>query len=157
MESNFFLFFHFNYRLIELSIEERNAMIPRAYDPSFKGALLRSLTATLYVNQLNYNNSNIFHVCKEKFMTIPVVIYARKDYYLIDEINEKILILQAAGLTEYWNTQTVDKKFFKVIATSSPITINMTHLFSCFIVWLFGLSFASIAFITELSIVSISK
>lgn len=34
---------------------------------------------------------------------IPIVIYARKDFYLLAAINEKIDILKAAGLITFWS------------------------------------------------------
>jgi hypothetical protein len=62
----------------------------------------------IYFNQFETKeNQNV--ACKEKVMTIPVVIYARKDFYLHESINEKIKRLITAGLIEYWNIKDINK------------------------------------------------
>lgn len=96
--TNFFSFVRF----IALTISERKKFIEDARESTFKGAILRSLNSILYSNQLNYANQKmITFICKEHFMSIPVVIFTRKNFYLLESINEKISIFQAAGLIEF--------------------------------------------------------
>jgi hypothetical protein len=143
--------------------------MPQVFDPSFTGktitqikpscsfltsalgAFLRSLSGVQYMNQLNHNNtSEIFTICRENFMTIPVVIYARKDFFLIDKVNEKIQLVQAAGLIDYWHSQAIDKKNLKADDSSGqPIKLSLRHLLGSFAIWMFGLIIALIMFMAE--------
>lgn len=125
-------------------------------DATFKGAYIRSLTMTLYNNQISDKNSR-FKICKEALMTTPVVIYTRKDFYLLDSFNEKIEIFKAAGLIDYWNFKNIDKKHLNYEETTNRKVLNLHHLFGCFQVLISGLIFSLIAFILELNILVIVK
>jgi hypothetical protein len=43
-------------------------------------------------------------------MLLPEVIYARKNYFLLDELNKHIENLKAAGLIELWHKQNFNIK-----------------------------------------------
>lgn len=82
-------------------------------------------------------------------MTIPVVMFARKNFYLVDAISEKILNFQAAGLIEYWHSQSVDKRFLKTKISKSPEKLTFNHLFGSFILMLAGLSIGFVILLIE--------
>ena len=82
-------------------------------DPGFKAAWPRSLDVILYDNQMS-SVENRLKVCKELLMTYPAVIYTKKNFYLLESINEKLNLLNAAGLIEFWHFQVVDLNFLKV-------------------------------------------
>lgn len=82
-------------------------------------------------------------------MTIPVVIFARKNFYLVDAISEKILMFQAAGLIEYWHSLSVDKTFLKTQISKKPETLTLNHLFGSFSLLLGGLSIAFVILLIE--------
>ncbi|KAG5674080.1 hypothetical protein PVAND_004067 [Polypedilum vanderplanki] len=141
-------------RLVGLTIAQRAKILPLVYNPSFKGAFLRSLTGIQYLNQYNYNKNKttakMFMICKEYFMTIPVVIYTKKDFYLVNKINEKIQLMQAAGLIDYWHSQSIDRKYEKIAASAAqPIKLSFNHLLSCFTILICGLIISLIIFIAE--------
>lgn len=117
-------------------------------DPTFKGAVLRSLTMSLYVNQIKPKNER-FQICKEVFLNIPVVIYSLKDFYLLDEMNEEIEKLRSTGLIEYWNYEYVDKKFLKIEEVKAPSKLNFDHLLGSFEVLLCGLLLSILVFSVE--------
>jgi hypothetical protein len=132
-----------------MDLETRNLLLNKSFDPTFKGVFLRSLTGVLYSNQKNYNTS-VFLICKEHFMTFPVVIYVRKGFYLLEQLNEKIEQLQTAGLIEYWHSQIFDQRYLNIKESDEPKPIKIEHLTGGFIILLIGLSIASFAFICEI-------
>lgn len=88
-------------------------------------------------------------MCKEIFMIIPVVIYVPKDFYLTEILNEKITILQAAGLIDYWHAMIIDRRFLKASKSKEPKGIKIEHLSGCFYIWISSCMFAFIVFIAE--------
>lgn len=83
-------------------------------------------------------------------MMFPVVMYVPKDFFLTAPINDKILLLQAAGLIEYWHTQIIDKRFLKEPVSKQPRGIKIEYLAGCFYLWAICLSGSILAFICEL-------
>lgn len=117
-------------------------------DPTFKGAVFRSLTMSLYVNQIRPKNER-FKICKEVFLNIPVVIYSLKDFYLLEEMNEEIENLKSIGLIEYWNYEYVDKKFLETEEIKAPIKLKFEHLLGSFEFFLCGLLLGFLVFSAE--------
>lgn len=95
---------------------------------------------------MNQKNDKIsrYEICKEFVTTIPVVIYTKKDFYLLNALDEKIRLLKAAGLIDFWNFQDVDKRFLNDPDPKTPKTLQLHHLFGCFQIliagWLVGLA-----------------
>lgn len=138
------------FRLIPLNIEKRQKFIVNLHDSSFKGVWLRSLTAFLYANQQSYfANEKIYTICKEQFISFPVVVFAKKNFYLIEAINKKISIFQAAGLIKYWHHQAIDKRFQKSRGLKVPTMITVSHVSGCFVLLFGGLLISCIVFISE--------
>lgn len=90
-------------------------------------------------------------------MTIPTVIYAIKDFYLINELNEQIERLKAAGLIDYWHKKSFDEKSFLVYTSKYPKVIAMYHLYGCFQVWLIGLLISILMSFLEVGMKSLSR
>ena len=86
-------------------------------DPDSNAAYEESLVKTYYWNQMNENKKL---VCKEYFMTRPEVIYTKKDFFLLDEINEKIHYFAASGLINHWSFQSINKIKLRVRETNQP-------------------------------------
>lgn len=137
-------------RLVPVTIEERNKINPKMQDSSFKGAILRSLTGILYNNQVNYNNKEkLFIACKENFMSIQVVMYTKKNFYLLSAINRKIAMFQSAGLIEFWHSQTFIKRYHNGQISKTPAVLTMSQLSGSFFLLLGGLMFAFVVFTFE--------
>lgn len=132
-----------------MTLEQRMLLYSRANDPKFNGVFFRSLTGVLYQNQKNFNGTR-FLVCKEKFMTIPVVIYVRKRFYLLQSLNEHIWQLDAGGLLDYWHSQIIDTRYLNIIESQEPTAIELHHLTGCFLLLMIGAVIAAIAFVCEL-------
>jgi hypothetical protein len=132
-----------------MTLEQRKKLYSRANDPSFKGAFFRSLTGVLYENQKNFNGTR-YLICKEKFLTIPVVIYVRKGFYLLHALNEHISRLEAGGLISYWHSQIIDERYLKIVESQEPSVIELHHLSGGFLLLLIGCLIATLAFICEI-------
>lgn len=138
-------------RLVSLEGKDRESAVEKVKDPSFKGAFSKTLTGALYLNQLSYNTT-LYKICREPYMTLPIVIYVRKDFFLLNEINDKILLFQAAGLIEHWHSKSVDSKFLNIVEPTVLKKLNLKHLYGTFQIWFGGCIVAGIAFVVELVI-----
>lgn len=147
--SNTFRFFIFSIhsRLIIFPLDDIDKHLQKIRsDPSSKSALGRSLTRILYANQIGPKESRN-QICKEIVVTIPVVIYARKDFYLLDAINDRIEIFKAAGLINFWQHRM--KKEEKSLNVRKPLKLD--HFIGCFLILFFGCCSSLFVFGIELS------
>lgn len=69
-------------------------------DASLKVVMGKSKDTVHYLNQISNTTKTAF--CKEVFMTIPVVVYTRQDFYLLNALNDRINELRASGLIDFW-------------------------------------------------------
>lgn len=139
------------------SAEHRGKILDEiSTNPHFKGALLRSLTGTLYANQFRFNQTQ-YLICKEIFLMFPVVMYVRKDFYLTSAINKKIESLQAAGLIDYWHGQIIDERFLTIPISKEPKGIKIEYLAGCFYIWSICCVCAFLIFLGEILKAKIGK
>lgn len=123
-------------------------------DPSFKAAYPQSLLKTLYDNQPKSKTSG-YKYCKEVYITVPVVIYARLDFYLLDAINEKIEVLKSSGLIDYWHYRSV--QYFKTNTVIKPRVLKVNQLSGCFYFVIFGNVVSFLIFLGEIFVKSYFK
>lgn len=116
--------------------------------PSFKGAFGRSRTKIYYLNQNSLKELR-HKICDNAVVTYPVVIYTRKNFYLIDELNKKIEILRSAGLIDFWNHEIIDVKKSKVEMLSSPKVLSFVHIIGSFQILLAGSVSGCLVFVFE--------
>lgn len=148
LKFNVSLTFEIFSRKVVMSLEQRKLVYTKVHDPNFNGAFFRSLTGVLYQNQQNFNGTRNL-IAKEKFLTIPVVIYVRKKFYLLQSLNDRIWQLNAGGLLDYWHSQIIDSRYLNIIESQEPTAIELHHLSGCFMLLLFGLIIAAAAFVCE--------
>lgn len=139
-------------RLVSLEGPNRDSAVEQVKNPNFKGAFSKTLTGALYLNQLNFTTT-LYRICKETYMTLPIVMYVQKNFYLLKEINQKILRFQAAGLIEFWHSKSVDNKFLNVEEPTELKPLNIHHLYGAFQIWFCSCLVAGIIFAVELLIV----
>jgi hypothetical protein len=108
---------------------------------------------SIYYNQVSRENFGI--ICKEILMTIPVVIYMRKDFYLLDALNEKIKALKAAGLIEFWNYENIDKKLIHVRKENEPKILTVDLIIGCFYLLFFGMVLSVLAYLLEIMMLKV--
>lgn len=120
-------------------------------DPSVKLAFLEALTMLLYSNQKTSEDKRI-NIAKETFATVPLVIYSKQNFWLLDTINKKIQLFKAAGLIKFWFQKFVDTDTLKVVKTTSPKVLEIHQFQGCIIVLLVGLAFSFLVFLLEKSL-----
>jgi hypothetical protein len=81
-------------------------------------------------------------------MTITIVIYTRKNFYLLKAMNQKIETLNAAGLIAYWDSLSFMQDFSSHKA-NPPKTLTFDHLSGCFEIWAVGCLVSLLSFISE--------
>lgn len=123
--------------------------VEKLTNPDFKGCLSHSYTEILHINHINPNLTKPI-ICKDIFMTIPIVIYATRYSPLIAELNDQIHNLKASGLINYWHLKSFDVDMKNQRGTKQPKTIQLHHLVGSFQLFLCGsfISFASFIFET---------
>lgn len=121
-------------------------------DSTFKGAYGGSIAYFLYTNQISSKAmQNKF--CPDTFLTIPVVIYTSKNFYLLNALNEKIQILKAAGLINFWHFEKYfDTRILKMKESKSPKVLTIKHFEGCFGILIFGSAVGSLVFVAEVLI-----
>lgn len=78
-----------------------------------------------------------------------ITIYATKNYFLVDALNEKIEMMKSAGLIDFWLDEFVDKGYLRVKIPKYPKVLTLTHLTGSFQVLIFGLLASLVAFLLE--------
>ena len=105
-----------------------------------------------------FNNKNLTNVqiCREQIMTMPVVIYMKKNSYLVNEVNDKIGTLRAAGLIDYWYKLSFTDNFNKNQGKPRKV-LSWNHLSGCFEIWGCGCLLSCLAFIVEFIVLRWTK
>lgn len=117
---------------------------------SFEAAMVSGLNEILILNQENEYNFT-FKFCKERVMGIPIVIYFKKNYFLIPAINKVISNLNSAGLIEKWHYNYIDKRYLKENDDPvGPKVITLDNLIGCFQLWACGCVFGAVCFVGEI-------
>lgn len=125
-------------------------------NPSFKGACGSWQMLSLYEN-LQMTKENQRSICRETVMTIPLVIYTKKDFYLLDALNEKIEMFKASGLIRFWQYQDVDKALLRTKESREPKVFTINELLGSFKLLFVGLGFSLIGFMIEICFYRLKK
>lgn len=118
-------------------------------DPTFKAALLTSFARIIYENQ-NRPFDQRFDICMDIFLTIPIVMYSKRDYYLLEPVSWKIEDFKAAGLIDFWQKLDIKKKILSEDVLVRPKIISLGQLFGCFQVLFLGILVSFIVFAVEM-------
>lgn len=124
--------------------------------PSFKGAILYSLSITLYHNQKNSQDLQ-YNICDETLLIIPTVMYVRKHFYLLESLNGKVEQMKAAGLTNFWHFQELNRQSLIGKASNYPVVLTLNRLMGCFEVYLFGCFISFTVFIFEVILIKLKQ
>lgn len=125
-------------------------------DLTFKGAYGQSLPTIIYFNQIN--PKNLQHtMTKETFVTIPIVVFLKKDFYLLNALNNQIMNLISAGMIDLWYRQDIDQRKLKARMSKRPKVLTMSRLFGCFQILLCGFTMSFFVFLMELVYVKLSS
>lgn len=140
-----------------MSFEEILMYRKRTLDSSFKGAVSSPLFEIVYMNKMNFK-SFAFKTLKEPLNNNFAVFYFQRNFYLLNAFNEKIGILKAAGLVDYWISKDIDPSFLHIKQEKlGPQTLNIEQLLGCFELWFLGVFLGLIAFSFEITYKRIIK
>ena len=70
-------------------------------DSHFKEAYGITVTSARYLNN-GHENATRYKISNDELTMIPAVIYIKKTFFLLDAMNVKLGLIQAAGLLKYW-------------------------------------------------------
>jgi len=97
-------------------------------------------------------------ICKEHYVTIPTVIYLKKDFYLKSELNGKIGRIIETGLMHLWQIRMVDERRLSYVDNSKTRkALSYEHLSGIFFVWFVGCFTSSVVLLAEVTIDCIMK
>lgn len=136
----------FSKKIVALS--DFDDILEQISDTNFKGSLLHTASLIDYKNGLENRTKSIF--CKEYLMTVAMVAYLRKNFYLTDIVNEKIGIFHAAGLIGFWDrrSKTAIERHATVSDEQKPITFN--NLEGMFVVYLYACGASIMCWLAEI-------
>lgn len=144
-------------RRIIIKNSETSSYQLKTLSPNFKGAVCSSLDEVVYMNQKNFKTFT-FRISNEYLKTSPVAFYFPKNSFLVHPINEKLGILQSAGLIDFWIAKHMDLKYVKV--SDPPVgarILNFHQLSGIFSVLCAGCVIAFLIFIVEVLSVRLKK
>jgi hypothetical protein len=124
----------------------------KTLDPNFKGVVFQYITNALYSNQQNFKRFT-YKICPEPLMTNHLIIYFRKNFYLVDEISERILRLRSTGIFNFFISKYAEAKFMKVDSDNTgPSQLTVYHFIGIIQLWIFGLGVSSVLFLVEVCV-----
>jgi hypothetical protein len=68
-------------------------------------------------NKKNKDSQTPHTICKEHILTVNVVMYLRKNFFLLDEFNEKLGKLLSSGIVSHIINRYVDLRYWNVKKT----------------------------------------
>jgi len=107
---------------------------------SSNAALVMPFTYMAYKNYLYLKSGQEppYSFLKQNFLTVPSVLYMKKNFYLKKALNDKIGRLQEIGLLQLWESRMIDERYLHNTAVKIPKPIGLHHLSGIFFVWLAG-------------------
>ena len=93
--------------------DEFRPILKKLRSSSFDGTMISGLNEILLLNQRNEYNFT-FNFYKERIAGISIVMYFRKNFFLIPAVNKIIRNLVAAGIIERIHKKYLDEKLINV-------------------------------------------
>jgi hypothetical protein len=88
-------------------------------------------------------------VLPEPFLTNQIVLFFRKNHFLVDSVDKTIGIFKSVGLNDYWISQYGKRKKI-VFADNGPKILTIGKLSGIFYILIFGLILGVFTFIFEI-------
>jgi hypothetical protein len=83
-----------------------------------------------------------------------IVIYFRKNHYLVDAVDQKISLFKSAGLIDFW-ISCFNKAKQKPVVPNGPKVMTFYDLSGIFKVWIFSLIISVAALLAEIIIIKV--
>jgi len=138
---NEILFKIYFFSRIKLFAHNLTNLLDQLLESSTEAALVMPYIYVAYRNYLYLRSSQepLYSFLKENFLSIPTVLYMKKNFFLKKTLNDKIGRLLESGLMELWTSQMIDGRYLHSLATKNiPSPLCMNHLSGIFFVWLAG-------------------
>lgn len=99
------------------------------------------------INKYDMSNCKVF---SESIVTNPVVIYFRKNHFLLSSFNRIIRIFKEAGIFSFWVKRfRNDFRKNEKVGEKHPRIMTLFDLSGCFKIWMYGLLISSLVFVLE--------
>jgi hypothetical protein len=135
------------FRVINVTSTEREKILNQLDKSQFKHTLIMGRYKILHRNFLTRGTSKLI-LCKEQLMSISIVFYTPKNFYLNTALDDKISLFRSSGLVQFWHT--FDKKLFDDKKDSKePKMLKLHQLKGAFYLWLLGCCGSVFFFIYE--------
>lgn len=119
-------------------------------DSSFNGGVVSTDDIVMKFNK-NYHKSFTLKVLEEVITSLPIVIYFRKNSYLVKTFDEKLGAIKSAGLVSYWTEIHLQPQFSKLKDVKvGPKKITVKTLKGAFQIIASGLLLSFLVFVFEL-------
>lgn len=136
------------YRKAIVNLTDFDNILDKISDSNFKGALMHTSSLIIHKNGLkNKTYTNLF--CKEYLMTVSIVAFLPKNFYLTEVINEKIGIFHSAGLIEIWDKRSGAKLVEPISEKSEKKPVSVKDLKGIFAIYLIACALSIFCFCVE--------
>jgi ABC-type amino acid transport substrate-binding protein len=131
--------------------ETMKLLMEKGIDPNFQGTIMSKLSEVVYRNhERALDHQELFKICKERYMMVPITMYFPKNSYLVDPFNNVIQYLHASGLMNFWTSINEDIKYLNFDTSSNePKVLTIEHLSGAFQTWLALCTFSIFVFFIE--------
>lgn len=103
----------------------------------------------MYLNKLNHKHFT-YRVLPDYLYSFNNGIYFRKNSPFVKAFDEKISLLKAAGLIEFWVSKYLDILYLNVkVSSKAPRKLNIEQLEGGFRLWIYGCLASFITFAIE--------
>jgi ABC-type amino acid transport substrate-binding protein len=118
--------------------------------PEEKTALLS--TITVLIGQSQDLKSFPYKICKEHLVTVNIVFYCTKGFFLRKKLDIYIGSLVSSGLIEHWISKYDNTRFWNYPTKIGPRVLRIDHLIGSFYILAFGYLCAAIVLLIEIFI-----
>jgi hypothetical protein len=115
-----------------------------------KTALVTTITNLISFSQ--DHKSFPYKICKEHLVTVNVVFYYTKNFFLRTKLDMHIGSLVSAGLIEHWKSKYDNMRFWNYQTKIGPRVLSVDHLIGSFYILGFGYLCATIVLLIEIFI-----
>ncbi|KAG5684263.1 hypothetical protein PVAND_013499, partial [Polypedilum vanderplanki] len=126
-----------------LTIEQHDEYLKKIRDRNFQAGIIFPLD-----DLARKNKNHTYYILPEPLSYIPIVMYFKKNSYLIKPFSDKIQIMLSAGLIDYWIKIEKNCKDIKPQKEAKPMSLE--QLSASFYICICGLLLATVCFICEL-------
>jgi hypothetical protein len=141
----------------KIILNEKDLIFNKPLEEGVKAALMTLMTDITYRNQQTYKTF-VLKVCREELMTVNIVMYFQKNFYLREAIDQKLSELNSNGILQHFIQKYSDERFNNIkFIQLGPRKLNMQHLFGIFNILLIGLAIALIIFTMEVFVSNIKR